>query len=214
MPMPMPMKWYADDPVRRAKQVALDLGVLAWVYLCVRVALVVKSTVLRLQEPGRILQDAGNSLAGGLDDAAQRVAGTPLIGNSLRGPLAAAADAGRAVAGAGTSTESAAAHLALVLALVVAVIPIVVVLAWWLPHRWRYAREAAAAVALRGDTDLLALRAATSLPLVRLARLGPDPVARWRRGDPDAAAQLAALALAELGVRSGDRAGQRADAPR
>ena len=196
------MKWYADSPARRVRQLALDVGVVLWCWLWIRLAAGIKGVVLRLQEPGRLLQDAGNSLAGGLTDAASRVSGTPLIGDRLRDPLAAAATAGHAVANAGTTTTTAVARLALVLALVVALLPIASALALWLPIRFRYAREAAAAVRLSGDVDLLALRAATSLPLSRLARLGPDPVARWRQGDPAAAQQLAALALAELGVRA------------
>lgn len=197
------MKWYADTPGRRAQQVALDLGVVLWCWLWIRLAMGIKGVVLRLQEPGRLLQNAGNSLAGGLTDAASRVSGTPLIGDRLRDPLAAAATAGHAVADAGSTTTTVVARLALVLALVVALLPIAYVISRWLPYRLRYAREAAAAVRLSGDVDLLALRAATSLPLSRLARLGPDPVARWRHGDPAAAQQLAALALAELGVRPG-----------
>lgn len=195
------MKWYADTPGRRTRQVALDVGVVLWCWLWIRIALGVKNVVLRLQEPGRILENAGNSLAGGLTDAASKVAGTPLIGDRLRDPLAAAAKAGHAVATAGTTTETVVARLAVVLALVIALLPIAYALSRWLPYRFRYAREASAAVRLRDDVDLLALRAATSLPLSRLARLGPDPVARWRRGDPLAAQQLAELTLAELGIR-------------
>lgn len=195
------MKWYAETSGRRARQVALDIGVALWCWLWIRIAVSIKTVVLRLQEPGRILEDAGNSLAGGLTDAASKIAGTPLIGNRLRDPLAAAANAGHAVATAGTTTETVVARLALVLALVIALLPIAYALSRWLPYRFRFAREASAAVRLRDDVDLLALRAATSLPLSRLARLGPDPVARWRRGEPLAAQQLAELALAELGIR-------------
>jgi hypothetical protein len=187
--------------------VTLDLGVVLWCWLWIRLAAAVKGVVLRLQEPGRLLQNAGNSLAGGLEEAASKVAGAPLVGDRLRDPLAAAASAGHAVADAGATTTTVVARLALVLALIVALLPIAYVLSRWLPYRLRYAREAAAAVRLSGDVDLLALRAATSVPLSRLARLGPDPVARWRRGDPLAAQELAALTLAEFGVRPRPSAG-------
>lgn len=155
---------------------------------------------LRLQEPGRQLQGAGTRLADGLASAADRVSGAPLVGGRLREPLDAAAGAGRAVADAGAAGQNAVGRLALLLALVVVLVPVGVVLARWLPHRLRYAREAAAAVLLRGDVELLALRAATSLPLSRLAQLGPEPVARWRRGEPGAVEALAALELHTLGV--------------
>lgn len=36
----------------------------------------------------------------------------------------------------------------------------------------------------RDDVEFLALRSTTLLPLSRLARLGPEPVARGRRGEP------------------------------
>lgn len=199
------MKWYADDPGKRTRQFALDLCVLLWCYLWVRLAQIVHATVLRLQEPGRLLKGAGDSLASGLDDAAQRVAGAPLIGDRLRDPLTAAANAGHAVASAGSATQAAVARLALLLALIVAMLPIGYALTRWLRHRFNYAQEAAAAVTLQADVDLLALRAVATLPLSRLARLGPDPVGRWRRGEAGAGEQLAALALRELGVRPLDR---------
>ncbi len=194
------MKWYADAPGLRRRQQALDLAVLLWCLLFVRLAQLVHGGVLRLQEPGRQLQGAGTRLADSLSSAADRVSGAPLVGGRLRDPLDTAAGAGRAVADAGASGQDAIGHLALVLALVVALVPIGIVLARWLPHRLRYASEAAAAVRLRGDVELLALRAATSLPLARLARLGPEPVARWRRGEPGAAEALAALELRTLGL--------------
>ncbi len=194
------MKWYADDRRLRARQLVLDGAVLLWCLLFLRLAQVVHAGVLRLQEPGRELQAAGTRLADGLGSAADRVAGAPLVGGRLREPLDAAAGAGRAVAAAGASGQQAVGHLALVLALVVVLVPVGAVLVRWVPYRVRYAQEAAAAVLLRGDVELLALRAATSLPLSRLARLGPEPVARWRRGEPGAAEELAALELRSLGV--------------
>ena len=200
------MKPYADDGPLRWRQVALDVGVLLWCWLFVHLGRQVHEQVLRLQEPGRQLQGAGDRLAGSLGDAARRVAGAPLVGDRLRSPFDAAAGASRSVAAAGVSGQDAVAKLALVLALVVALVPIAIVLARWLPYRLRYAREAGAAVRLRGDVELLALRAATSQPLSRLARLGPEPVARWRRGEPGAAEDLARLELRSLGVRPRDDA--------
>jgi hypothetical protein len=71
----------------------------------------------------------------------------------------------------------------------------------WLPPRLQWSREAGAAGRLRGDVELLALRAAASAPLAELSRLGPDPVTRWRAGDAGAGAALAALELQRLGLR-------------
>ncbi len=197
------MKWYAQHGVRRARQVALDLVVVLWCYGWVRLARSVRAAVLRLQEPGRLLQTAGDGLGNGLDDAARRVSGAPLVGDRLADPLTAAANAGHTVAGAGVAVQTTVSTLATLLALLVAIVPIVLVAALWLFHRLRFARQAAAAGRLRSDVDLLALRAVATLPLSTLARLGPDPVGRWRRGDPQAAAQLADLVLRDCGVRTG-----------
>ena len=195
------MRWYAETGAVRLRQQLLDVAVLVWCFVFLRLADAVQAAVLRLQEPGRQLQDAGGGLARALDDAAQRVSDAPLVGDRLRAPLDVAAEASRDVAGAGTAGQDAVATLAEVLGLVVALVPILYVLARWIPHRYRYAREAGAAERLRGDVELLALRAATSLPMHRLARLGPDPVGRWRRGEPGAAEELAALELKALGLR-------------
>ena len=194
------LKWYADERPLRRRQQLLDAAVLVWCLVFLKLGQVVHRGVLALQEPGRRLEGAGTRLADSLSSAADRVSGAPLVGGRLRDPLDAAAGAGRAVADAGASGQDAVGHLALVLTLVVVLVPVGVVLARWLPQRLRYAREAAAAVLLRGDVELLALRAATSLPLSTLARLGPEPVARWRRGEPGAAEELAALELHTLGV--------------
>lgn len=194
---------YAETGPLRLRQQALDVAVLVWSWLCVELGQRVHGLVLQLQEPGRQLEGAGARLAEGLGDAADRVDGAPLVGDRLRGPLDAAAEASRSVADAGTAGQDTVGTLALVLALVVALVPLLLVVALWLPGRVRWAREAGAARLLRGDVELLALRAATSLPLSRLATLGPEPVARWRRGEPGAAEALAALELRQLGLRPG-----------
>jgi len=53
----------------------------------------------------------------------------------------------------------------------------------------------------RGGADLLALRALANQPLRRLAKIDPDPVAAWRRGDATAVDALARLELGRLGLR-------------
>jgi hypothetical protein len=196
------MTWYAEMPAKRTAQQLGDLAVAAWILLWIWIGHAVHDAVRRLAAPGRELEDAGSSLAGGLRGAAERAGDVPVVGDGLRAPLDTAAGAGDAVARAGVAQQEAVGTLALVLALVVAGLPIAVALLLWLPGRLHYARDAAAARRLSGDVELLALRAATSQPLHVLARLGPDPVTRWRRGEPQAAEQLAALELRRLGLRS------------
>ena len=50
------MQLYASDPVQRTRQLAADLGLLAWFVLWVLVARVVHGAVLVLAEPGLRLQ--------------------------------------------------------------------------------------------------------------------------------------------------------------
>lgn len=86
------------------------------------------------------------------------------------------------------------------LALLIALLPIGWALARCVPHRVRWAREAAA-VRLLGDTDLFALPALSHLSLGALAAVGPHPTAAWRAGDPVVSQALAGCELARLGLR-------------
>lgn len=195
------MSWYAETPDLRRRQVALDVVVALWALLWLRVGRAVHDGVQRLAGPGAELQDAGTGLAGGLRGAAERAGSVPGLGGGLRAPLDAAAGAGDALAAAGSAQQEAVGTLALVLGLVVGGLPVLAALALWLPGRLRWRRDAGAAARLRGDVDLLALRAATSAPLPALAALGPQPVTRWRAGDDAAGRALADLELRRLGLR-------------
>jgi hypothetical protein len=195
------MRWYAETPAHRSRQVLADAAVAAWVLLWLLLARTVHAAVQALAAPGREIQQAGKGLAGSLSGAAERVGGLPGVGGGLRSPLDGAAGAAELLARAGASQQDAVGTLATVLALAVGGLPVTWALARWLPGRLAWSRAAEAAHRLRGDVDLLALRAAAGAPLVDLARLGPDPVTRWRAGDVEAAAALAALELRRLGLR-------------
>jgi hypothetical protein len=195
------MSWYAETSPKRTRQHVADALVALWVLLWLWVGNAVHDAVQLLAVPGRELEEAGNGLASGLTRAAERADDLPVAGGALRSPLDAAADAGSGLAGAGVAQQEAVATLALVLAVVLAGLPIGLALLVWLPRRLRWAGNARAAVTLRDDLDLLALRAAATQPLTALAALGPEPVGRWRRGDAGAAQQLAALELSRLGLR-------------
>ena len=196
------MHWYAENPALRTRQIRLDAAVAAWVLLWLWIATAVHGAVDRLAGPGRELQEAGERLSGGLSGAAEQADDVPLVGGGLRSPLDAAAGAGDAVASAGIAQQDAVGTLALVLAVLLAGLPIAWALQRWLPGRLAFARDHRAAVQLRDDVELWALRAALQRPLHELARLGPDPVGRWRRGEPGAAEALAALQRRAQGLRS------------
>lgn len=195
------MSWYADTPALRSRQLLTDGLVTGWVLLWLLVGRAVHGAVSRLAAPGRELEEAGDGLAGGLSDAADKADGVPLLGGGLRAPLDAASGAGDALARAGAAQQDAVGTLALVLALLLAGIPVLWALQRWLPGRLAFARSYRAATALRDDVELWALRAALHRPLPELARLGPDPVGRWRRGEPGAAEALAALERKALGLK-------------
>lgn len=198
------MTWYAETDGLRRRQITVDVVVALWVLLWLRIGWAVHQGVQRLAGPGVELEQAGEGLADGLRRTAERAGSVPGIGGGLRSPLDAAAGAGDALAGAGAAQQAAVGTLALLLALAIGGFPIAWALLRWLPGRLRWQRESSAAQRLRGDVDLLALRAAVSAPLPELAALGPDPVTRWRSGDTAAGAALAAIELRRLGLRVAD----------
>jgi len=200
------MKLYAETPGRRTSQIVTDLLAVAWVLLWVKAALVVHDLVQRLGAPGQALKEGGGRLSASLGDAADKVGGLPLVGDALRGPLRAAADAGRSLADAGAGQQAAVNRLALVLALAVALPPVLAVLLRYAPDRLRWVRAASAAARLRDgavDLDLFAIRALAHRPLRELARLGPDPAGAYLRQEPGATRALADLELAALGLSTG-----------
>lgn len=198
-----PMKLYAESAGRRTRQIVLDLLVLAWALLWVKIAFVVHDLVQRLGAPGKALENAGGQLSDSLGDAANKVKDVPLAGDALRRPLQAAGDAGRSLADVGASQQTAVNRLALALALVVVIAPVLAVLLRYLPDRLRWIRNASAASRLREtarELDLFAIRALAHQPLSRLAQLGPDPAGAYLRQEPGATRALADLELNRLGL--------------
>jgi hypothetical protein len=198
------MRLYAQHPVLRARQLAADVGMLAWVGLWVLLARTVHAAVLVLAEPGRAVEDLGRSVAGSMSSAADAAEGVPLVGDELAAPFGSLADASGSVSGAGQSAQDAVDTLATVLAVVLVVLPVGWLLLRWLPWRLRYAREAGAARRLLAgtpDLEILAVRALATAPLPRLASLPTGTGAAWHAGDPAAVRALAGRELARLGLR-------------
>jgi hypothetical protein len=197
------VKVYADRHPRRLWQQAGDLAVLAWTALWLWLAHVVHDATLGLAAPGRRLETAGSGLAGRLRDAGRAVDEIPLVGGRVQEPFDGAGRAADQLAAAGRSQVQAVEHLAFWLQLAVAAIPVLVLLAAYLPRRWRFAREATAGqrfVDASSDLDLFALRAMAHQPLHRLSRISDDPVRAWRQGDPAVVRALASLELADAGL--------------
>jgi hypothetical protein len=197
------MKLYADLAPHRSRQVVGDLLVALWVLLWLRLADVVHDATLALAVPGEQIERAGAGLAAQLREAGASVDDIPLVGDEVRSPFDGAGRAADQIAAAGAAQVEAVHTLATWLAVAVAGIPVLVVLAFYVPLRWRFVRAATAGqrfVDAGSDLDLFALRAMSNQPLHRLARISPDPVAAWRRGDADVVRALALLEMRDVGL--------------
>jgi hypothetical protein len=197
------MKLYADAPGRQARQVLGDLLLVLWVALWVRLATVVRDATLALAAPGEQIEDAGNGLADKLRDAGSTVGDLPLVGDQARAPFDGAGSAADRIAAAGAAQVEAVHTLAFWLSLAVGAIPILIVLAVYVPLRWRFIRQATAGrrfIDASADLDLFALRAMSNQPMHRIARISDDPVRAWREGDPEVVRALAALELRDTGL--------------
>ena len=214
------MRIYAERPGRALLQLLADVAVVAWVLFVVELARTVEAAVLALQAPGQRLSGAGDSIRGAFEDAARTASGVPFVGDDLARALGTGTAAGDSLAASGRDLSVAVASTASGIWTAIVLVGIVPVVAVWLTLRVRWvvlARSARAARAL--GPDLLALHALTRRPTAALLRAaagsspagrpgpatGPDPAAAWRRGDPDVVAALAAVELAALGLRDGER---------
>lgn len=195
--------WYAQTPARRARQIAADLLVLAWLAGCLLAGRLVHGVVLRLADPAYGLRDAAHRVDDGLTQTRGRLGDVPLVGDRLRGALEPLTGATGDVDRSALDFIAAVERLALVAGLITTILPLVVVVIPWLWGRLAFARRAASAraAATSPGLDLLALRALVRQSPPALARIGEDPAEGWRRGDPTVIQRLAALELAAAGVR-------------
>ncbi len=198
------MKLFADTPVRRTLQVLADLLFVAWLVLWVWAGMAVHDGTMELAGPARQTDSAATSMADQLRDAGGKLGEAPLVGDELSVPFDKAADASDGIASAGRDTVAAVEQLALLLGLSVALIPILIVSVIHLPLRWRFIREATAGakfIDAQEDLDLFALRALAHQPMRVLAKVSDDPAGAWRARDPEVVRRLAALELADVGLR-------------
>ena len=198
------MLLYADTPARRTFQLVADLFFVLWLVLWVWVGLAVHDGTMALAAPGRQTDESASAMAGQLRDAGGALDDVPLIGDEVATPFDKAAEASDGLAAAGRSSVQAVERLAFVLGMSIALIPILVVMAFYLPGRLRFIREATAGarfVDSADDLDLFALRALANQPVRVLARVSADPAGDWRRKDPVVVTRLAELELKSVGLR-------------
>ncbi|GAA5162772.1 hypothetical protein [Ornithinimicrobium tianjinense] len=199
------MRWYADAPARRTRQVVADLLVLAWVVLWVLVGRWVFALVMTLAAPAEPLRDAGTSLRDRMDEVAAHVTEIPLVGDQLDAPFSGMSGVGADLVTAGDRLESSVRTVAWVVSLLSAGTPVLMVLLVWGLARVSWARRAARLGQGTGDpetVELLALRALVRQDPRRLQKTFPDPLAAFRSGDPESLRCLADLELAEVGLRA------------
>ncbi|MFI6420148.1 hypothetical protein ACIBG6_22450 [Streptomyces sp. NPDC050842] len=200
------MRFYAQTPARRNRQVLVDLIAVALIAAVVWAALAVRDTIMLLAEPGRKVENSGDSLAKELDSAAEAASDVPFIGGVLKKPLQSAADAGSGFADAGVSLQETVGQVADVITTALIVVPVLFVLLLWLPPRLLWIRRSSTLRRLAeapGGADLLALRALTGPPRA-LAELPAPPggwADAWRHGDRQAITDLSTVALERVGLR-------------
>ena len=196
------MKLYAELPLYRARQIAGDLLVIAWVALWVFIGRFMFRLIGKLAEPGRRVEGAGSDLARTASNAGGRVDDVPLIGRFLEAPFGSLERLGRTLQDAGQTQQDTVHTLALWVGLLVAVLPILFVLFQWGSRRRAWIVQASASNRIRldaGSLQLFALRAIATRPLTELRRATPDPAGAYNSGNY---APLAALELNQLGLRS------------
>ncbi|MFD0428044.1 hypothetical protein ACFQ60_07230 [Streptomyces zhihengii] len=199
------MRLYAQTPARRSRQVLVDLVAVVLIAVTVWTALLVRDTILLLAVPGREVEFRRRPRRG-TRQRLGRGGDVPFIGDVLKKPLQAAADAGTGFADAGASLQDTVTQVADATAAALIVVPVLLILVLWLPPRLLWIRRSATVRRLAeapGGADLLALRALTGPPSA-LAALPTPPggfADAWRRGDPRTVAALAALTLAHTGLR-------------
>lgn len=193
---------YPQRPAAFARQLLLDLLVVALVLGALWSGRALHDLVDQLAGPGQQLEQAGGDFAGSTDRFAERVRRLPLVGDDVQDPLHAVAGAGRTLRAAGQRQQDVVHRVALALGLLTAGLPVLFLLGLYVPGRVRRARQAGAARDLRrapsGNDHLFALRALVNRDLTQLRDAVGDPDAAYARGDY---AALARVELRALGLR-------------
>jgi hypothetical protein len=200
------MRLYPAAPRPLRATIAADLLALVLLAVFAVLAVQVHDGVDQLAQIGQGVEEAGGSIQGAFESAANGVDGLPLVGGQLAETLRSAGDttAGRAIA-YGRDGQEGVHDLAKLLGWVTFVIPALLVAAGYLPRRVRQVRRLSAAAraldatAVAEHEELLARRAVLSLPYADLLRHTRDPFGDLQRGHT---APLVAAALEEAGIRT------------
>ncbi len=195
---------YAKRPAKMIGQLVGDGFVVLWAIGWAIVAIFVHRVIEVLATPARETARTAMRLAENFRQAAAEAAKVPVAGEQMRRPLdAAAATLGNLIDSANDQVVSIE-RLALIVGWLVFLIPVATVVAFWLPRRIRFYRQAHASQVFLdslADLDLFALRAMAAQPLYVLAEISDDPVQAWRSGDREVINKLAEVELKRNGLQ-------------
>lgn len=195
---------YAKRPAKMIGQLVGDGFVVVWTIGWGIVAIFVHKVIEVLATPARETARTAMRLAENFREAAAEAAKVPVAGEQLRRPLdSASVSLGTLIESANEQVASIE-RLALLVGWLVFLIPVTIVIAFWLPRRIRFYRQAHASQVFLdslADLDLFALRAMAAQPLYVLAEISDDPVQAWRSGDREVINKLAEIELRRNGLQ-------------
>jgi hypothetical protein len=195
---------YAKRPAKMIGQLVGDGFVVLWTIGWAIVAIFVHRVIEVLATPARETARTAMRLAENFRQAAAEAAKVPVAGEQFRRPFdSAAVTLGNLIDSANDQVVSIE-RLALIVGWLVFLIPVTIVIAFWLPRRIRFYRQARASQVFLdslADLDLFALRAMAAQPLYVLAEISDDPVQAWRSGDREVINKLAEIELKRNGLR-------------
>lgn len=198
------MKIYADTPVRRTTQLLADVLFLVWLVAWIWIGHTVHDGTERLGGVGRQTDSSASQLASGLADAGDSLRELPVVGGGVAAPFDQMSTASTGLAQAGRDQVAAVNRLALLLGWSIGTIPVLSVAVFFVPARWRFARQATAGarfIDANEDLDLFALRALARQPMHVLAKVSNDPAGAWRAREPEIVNALARLELRDCGLK-------------
>jgi hypothetical protein len=193
---------YDSRPLRRVRQVVVDVLVVVGIVLAVVVGRDVAGSIARLASIGTRVQSEGSAFQEQLSATARALADIPLAGDAVSAPLRRAGEHAGAVAAAGAQQHDTAIHLAHLVGGGLTVVLVALLVLVWFRTRGRFVRAATATSRVdrsAGGTELLALRALVGRDAA--TALGPGVVDRWRHGDAATVAALADLERRSCGLR-------------
>ena len=184
------MRYYPQLPGPRSRAILGDLAVIVLIACIGWLGLTVNDTFDDLASLGRGVQDAGNSVRGGFEDAGGVVADVPIVGGALDDAFReVGAQTGGNTAALGEQGATAVEDTARLLGWVTFALPTLIVLLWAVSRRALRVRRLTAARRVLGDAQsaerrrLLAMRAAFGLPYETLLPHTPDPIGALAAGD-------------------------------